>query len=266
MPWYLVGLSTNSGSHIFMVIGAGASRLSCSAGWPSGPASPGVYLSIITQAMTYALNARLSSANDHGLCGNNGLTPISASFLGYSIPARQATAAASLLWPPKRSCWAIDLCHLRRDHQISSSARCCPVRDAESEPDFIGYRRNMWERGAFLFPFHRFPLRPSSRPSPARSLRCRGRHLIRAMFSAGQFHRGLWCGLCPFGGRGTSDRPDHWRSVVNYAKTVVTPRPIPNLAVLRWAGSLLASPAPVGKASSAPGTSFWNNRLRPQWR
>ena len=78
------------------MVAAGAGRCwpSCSAGSPSAAASPGVYLSIITQALTYALMLGFFR-NNFGFGGNNGLTDFK-DILGFNVQAAQTRAPPCL--------------------------------------------------------------------------------------------------------------------------------------------------------------------------
>ena len=96
----------------------------------------GVYLSIITQAMTYALLLAFFR-NDMGFGGNNGLTDFK-DILGFNVQAHGTRAAlfvataialvARLSARPRRG---------RRRHTARS---LIAIRDAESRTRFLGYR------------------------------------------------------------------------------------------------------------------------------
>jgi urea transport system permease protein len=95
----------------------------------------GVYLSIITQAMTYALLLAFFR-NDMGFGGNNGLTDFK-EILGYSVQAdgtRAALFAASAVM--------LALCLLLSSAIVRSKYGkvLIGVRDAESRTRFLGYR------------------------------------------------------------------------------------------------------------------------------
>jgi urea transport system permease protein len=95
----------------------------------------GVYLSIITQALTYALMLSFFR-NDMGFGGNNGLTDFK-DILGFNIQARGTRA---FLFTTTALCLAGALLVL---HAIVTSRLgkvMIAVRDAESRTRFIGYR------------------------------------------------------------------------------------------------------------------------------
>jgi urea transport system permease protein len=79
----------------------------------------GVYLSIITQAMTYALLLAFFR-NDMGFGGNNGLTDFK-DILGFNV---QAPATRSALFAAALSALALGVSHRPADVVSSKSARC----------------------------------------------------------------------------------------------------------------------------------------------
>jgi urea transport system permease protein len=95
----------------------------------------GVYLSIITQAMTYALLLAFFR-NDFGFGGNNGMTDFK-DILGFNVQAEGTRAALFAL-----SCLALILCFLICRSVVSSKLGkvLIAIRDAESRSRFLGYR------------------------------------------------------------------------------------------------------------------------------
>jgi urea transport system permease protein len=95
----------------------------------------GVYLSIITQAMTYALMLAFFR-NDFGFGGNNGLTDFK-DILGFDVQA-QGTRAALFM----ASCAALGAGFLTCRAIINSKFGkvLVAVRDAEARVRFLGYR------------------------------------------------------------------------------------------------------------------------------
>jgi urea transport system permease protein len=95
----------------------------------------GVYLSIITQAMTFALLLAFFR-NDMGFGGNNGLTDFK-DILGFSVQAPSTRAALFLL-----SALALVSCFVIARRIVSSKFGriLVGVRDAESRARFLGYR------------------------------------------------------------------------------------------------------------------------------
>jgi urea transport system permease protein len=95
----------------------------------------GVYLSIITQAMTFALMLGLFR-NNFGFGGNNGLTDFK-DILGFNVQAETTRNALFFI-----SCVALVLCFLVCRALVTSKYGkvLVAVRDAESRTRFLGYR------------------------------------------------------------------------------------------------------------------------------
>ena len=105
----------------------------------------GVYLSIITQAMTYALLLAFFR-NDMGFGGNNGLTDFK-DILGFNIQA-QTTRAALF----SASAIALALAFLVSAAIVKSKLGkvMVAIRDAESRTRFLGYRADNYKLFAFV--------------------------------------------------------------------------------------------------------------------
>jgi urea transport system permease protein len=95
----------------------------------------GVYLSIITQAMTFALMLGFFR-NNFGFGGNNGLTDFK-DILGFNVQA-ETTRNALLV----ASCVALTLCFLICRAVVTSKFGkvLVAIRDAEARTRFLGYR------------------------------------------------------------------------------------------------------------------------------
>jgi len=95
----------------------------------------GVYLSIITQAMTYALLLAFFR-NDMGFGGNNGLTDFK-DILGFSVQAASTRAVLFML-----SALARGICFILARMIVNSKFGkvLISIRDAESRVRFLGYR------------------------------------------------------------------------------------------------------------------------------
>jgi len=134
LPWYWLGFDMFWFAAIMVVLVPGA--LAFVFGWFAFRSRvTGVYLSIITQALTYALLLAFFR-NDMGFGGNNGLTDFK-DILGFDIQAdttRAALFAASGL--------AVGLCYLlcRAITRSKLGKVLVAVRDAESRTRFLGYR------------------------------------------------------------------------------------------------------------------------------
>jgi urea transport system permease protein len=95
----------------------------------------GVYLSIITQAMTYALLLAFFR-NDMGFGGNNGLTDFK-DILGFSVQAASTRAVLFVL-----SALALGICFIVARIIVNSKFGkvIISIRDAETRVRFLGYR------------------------------------------------------------------------------------------------------------------------------
>jgi urea transport system permease protein len=105
----------------------------------------GVYLSIITQAMTYALMLAFFR-NDMGFGGNNGLTDFK-DILGFDISA-PATRAA--LFAISALLLAASLVLISAVASSKYGKMLAAVRDAESRTRFLGYRPEYIKLFAFV--------------------------------------------------------------------------------------------------------------------
>ena len=105
----------------------------------------GVYLSIITQALTYALKLAFFR-NDFGFGGNNGLTDFK-EVLGFSVSS-DATRAGLF----SASAITLALAYLVGKRLIESKygKALVAVRDAESRMRFLGYRVENYKLLAFV--------------------------------------------------------------------------------------------------------------------
>jgi urea transport system permease protein len=105
----------------------------------------GVYLSIITQAMTFALMLAFFR-NDMGFGGNNGLTDFK-DILGFSVQA-ETTRNALLVC----SCIALALAFLVCRFIVTSKFGkvLVAIRDAESRARFLGYRVESYKLFVFV--------------------------------------------------------------------------------------------------------------------
>jgi urea transport system permease protein len=106
----------------------------------------GVYLSIITQAMTYALLLAFFR-NDMGFGGNNGFTDFK-DILGFRL---QSPTVRSVLLVA--SCLALALAYLLCRWIVSSRTGrvVTAIRDSESRVRFIGYRVESYKLWVFVF-------------------------------------------------------------------------------------------------------------------
>ncbi|MBD8877422.1 urea ABC transporter permease subunit UrtC [Roseibium polysiphoniae] len=134
LPWYWYGFDMAWFAFLLVLLVPGA--LAFIFGWFAFRSRvTGVYLSIITQALTYALLLAFFR-NDMGFGGNNGLTDFK-DILGFDVQANTTRAglfAASGL--------ALMICFLicRAITRSKLGKVLVAVRDAESRTRFLGYR------------------------------------------------------------------------------------------------------------------------------
>ncbi|MFN4009833.1 MAG: urea ABC transporter permease subunit UrtC [Pannonibacter sp.] len=134
LPWYWTGFDMFPFALMMVLLVPGV--LAFIFGWFAFRSRvSGVYLSIITQALTYALLLAFFR-NDMGFGGNNGLTDFK-DILGFPIQA-DATRAALFV----ASGLALVLCFLlaRSVTRSKLGKVLVAVRDAESRVRFLGYR------------------------------------------------------------------------------------------------------------------------------
>jgi urea transport system permease protein len=134
LPWYWYGFDMFWFAAIMIVFVPGL--LAFIFGWFAFRSRvTGVYLSIITQALTYALLLAFFR-NDMGFGGNNGLTDFK-DILGFDVQA--ATTRAGLF---AASGLALMICFLicRAITRSKLGKVLVAVRDAESRTRFLGYR------------------------------------------------------------------------------------------------------------------------------
>ena len=134
LPWYWNGFDMFWFAALMVVLVPGL--LAFCFGWLAFRSRvTGVYLSIITQAMTYALLLAFFR-NDFGFGGNNGLTDFK-DILGFNVQADGTRAALFAL-----SCLALIVGFLICRAVVTSKLGkvLIAVRDAKSRTRFLGYR------------------------------------------------------------------------------------------------------------------------------
>ncbi len=105
----------------------------------------GVYLSIITQAMTYALMLAFFR-NDMGFGGNNGLTDFK-DILGFNVQAEATRVALFLI---TAAVLVLALVVSRAVVQSKFGKVLLAIRDAESRTRFLGYRVEHYKLCVFV--------------------------------------------------------------------------------------------------------------------
>jgi urea transport system permease protein len=145
LPWFWHGFDMLWFAAAMVIIVPGL--LALAFGWLAFRSRvTGVYLSIITQALTYALMLAFFR-NDMGFGGNNGLTDFK-EIVGADINARGTRVALFLA-----SALALGLGYLACRYITSSRAGRVvqAIRDAESRTRFIGYRVESYKLWVFAF-------------------------------------------------------------------------------------------------------------------
>jgi len=168
----------------------------------------GVYLSIITQALTYALMLAFFR-NDMGFGGNNGLTDFK-DLLGANLQATGARAGLLIASAAFLSLFFLYCGHLTRSR---FGKVLVAIRDAESRARFLGYRVENYKLLVFTF--------SAIMAGIAGALYVPQVGII----NPGEFEPGnsieavIWVAV---GGRGTLAGPIIGAVVVNFAKTILT--------------------------------------------
>ena len=144
LPWYWYGFDSFLFAALMVVLVPGA--LAFAFGWFAFRSRvTGVYLSIITQALTFALMLAFFR-NDMGFGGNNGLTDFK-DLLGFDLQAPGTRAGLFVL-----SALALAGGYLLSRAVVRSRAGqvLIAVRDAESRARFLGYRVEHYKLAVFV--------------------------------------------------------------------------------------------------------------------
>jgi urea transport system permease protein len=145
LPWYWWGFSNFGFAMSMVVIVPGL--LALAFGWFAFRSRVnGVYLSIITQAMTYALLLAFFR-NEMGFGGNNGLTDFK-EILGFSLQA-DGTRVALLVATLISLSIAYVICRLITASRFGRVV--VSIRDAEDRTRFLGYRVEYYKLWIFVF-------------------------------------------------------------------------------------------------------------------
>ncbi|MGX7741358.1 urea ABC transporter permease subunit UrtC [Rhodopseudomonas parapalustris] len=211
LPWYWYGFDMFWFAAVMVLLVPGL--LAFCFGWLAFRSRvTGVYLSIITQAMTYALLLAFFR-NDFGFGGNNGLTDFK-DILGFNIQSDGTRAALFLL-----SCLALAVGFLICRAVVSSKLGkvLIAIRDAESRTRFLGYRVESYKLFVFTL--------SACMAGVAGALYVPQVGIINPseFAPANSIEAVIWVAV---GGRGTLVGAALGAIVVNYAKTVFTSGPL----------------------------------------
>ncbi|WP_139557553.1 urea ABC transporter permease subunit UrtC [Methylotetracoccus oryzae] len=145
LPWYWLGFDRFWFAALMVLLVPGS--LAFVFGWLAFRSRvTGVYLSIITQALTYALMLAFFR-NEMGFGGNNGLTDFK-DLLGFSL---QADGTRVFLFVTTALCLALAYVACRFVVSSKLGRVVVAVRDAESRTRFIGYRVEWFKLWIFVF-------------------------------------------------------------------------------------------------------------------
>lgn len=143
LPWYWYGFDNFAFAMAMVLIVPGL--LAFVFGWLAFRSRvTGVYLSIISQAMTFALMLAFFR-NDMGFGGNNGMTDFK-DLLGFDLQA-DGTRCALLFGSALALAGGYLLCRWLVDSKFGRVL--CAIRDAESRTRFLGYRVEHYKLLAF---------------------------------------------------------------------------------------------------------------------
>jgi urea transport system permease protein len=145
LPWFWQGMDMFWFAMLMVAVVPGL--LALAFGWFAFRSRvTGVYLSIITQALTYALMLAFFR-NDMGFGGNNGFTDFK-DLLGFSLANPGMRVVLFLC-----SALALGLAYLACRYIVNSRAGrvVAAVRDAESRTRFLGYRVESYKLWIFVF-------------------------------------------------------------------------------------------------------------------
>lgn len=211
LPWYWYGFDMFWFAAVMVLLVPGL--LAFGFGWLAFRSRvTGVYLSIITQAMTYALLLAFFR-NDFGFGGNNGLTDFK-DILGFNVQADGTRAALFML-----SCLALAIGFFICRAVVTSKLGkvLIAIRDAESRTRFLGYRVESYKLFVFTL--------SACMAGVAGALYVPQVGIINpSEFAPGNsIEAVIWVAV---GGRGTLVGAALGAIVVNYAKTVFTSGPL----------------------------------------
>jgi urea transport system permease protein len=251
LPWYWQGFDSFAFAMLMVMAVPGA--LAFLFGWFAFRSRvTGVYLSIISQAMTFALMLAFFR-NDMGFGGNNGLTDFK-DILGFNLQA-DATRAALFI----ASATALFLGYLLCRFIVTSRLGkvLVAVRDAESRTRFLGYRVEYYKLFVFVV--------SAVMAGVAGALYVPQVGIINPseFAPANSIEIVIWVAV---GGRGTLHGAILGAFLVNYAKSYLTGA-VPELWLFALGALFVAVTLflPKGVIGAVGGwIERWRNRARPE--
>ena len=144
LPWYWYGFDSFPFALAMVLLAPGI--LAFVFGWLAFRSRvTGVYLSIITQALTYALMLAFFR-NEMGFGGNNGLTDFK-DILGFSL---QSDATRTMLFAASAVAVGLGYILCRLITRSRAGMVLAAIRDAESRTRFLGYRVEHYKLMVFV--------------------------------------------------------------------------------------------------------------------
>jgi urea transport system permease protein len=207
LPWYWLGFDHFWFACLMIVLVPGLFALVF--GWFAFRSRvTGVYFSIITQAMTFALMLAFFR-NDMGFGGNNGLTDFK-DLLGFSL---QADGTRAALFAASAAALALGLLLCRAVVASKLGLVLVAIRDAESRTRFLGYEVESYKLFVFVL--------SAVLAAVAGALYVPQVGIINPgeFAPANSIEAVIWVAV---GGRGTLVGPIVGAVLVNFAKTVFT--------------------------------------------
>jgi urea transport system permease protein len=145
LPWFWLGFDRFWFALIIMMLAPGI--LALAFGWLAFRSRvTGVYLSIMTQALSYALMLAFFR-NDMGFGGNNGFTDFK-ELLGLDL---HADSTRAILIVATACCLALSYVSCRAIVRSKAGRVILAIRDAESRARFLGYRVESYKLWIFVF-------------------------------------------------------------------------------------------------------------------
>jgi urea transport system permease protein len=145
LPWFWLGFDFFP--YAMLMVVAVPTALALAFGWFAFRSRvTGVYLSIMTQALTYALMLAFFR-NDMGFGGNNGFTDFK-DILGFDLQ-QDATRSALVAISAVALAIAYVCCRVIVESKAGRVIRA--IRDAESRTRFLGYRVELYKLWLFAF-------------------------------------------------------------------------------------------------------------------
>jgi urea transport system permease protein len=145
LPWFWLGFDHFWFAALMMVLVPAA--LAMAFGWLAFRSRvTGVYLSIITQALSYALMLSFFR-NDMGFGGNNGFTDFK-ELVGLDL---QADSTRVMLLVATAAALALSYVACRAIVESKAGRVILAIRDAESRARFLGYRVESYKLAIFAF-------------------------------------------------------------------------------------------------------------------